>query len=264
MSDTTTGIATQARVVTSADSAILILTGPDQTLTYQISATIEDVAGNAQSGDLYFVSRNPDIATVNSDGLVTAVSPGVAVIEVSTPTFGNDIAIFSDDGSPIVKIYARINVLVEPGEAIVPSFTLSGSDLSASASSGSVSTTITVTPSNGFTGFVFLSAFTGTDLFENNAQSVQSLATASNPGQVVGFPVIPADLTPITWNFQNAMVNVTDGPATFDLVLTWDGDAPPATGTYSFNIIGSVTPRWSITAPLAPDVSTLALSLTLS
>jgi Bacterial Ig-like domain (group 2) len=264
MSDTTTGIGTQARVVPSTDAVTLTLIGEDQQLSFQIDATIEDVAGNTQTGMLFYVSRNPDIASVNSDGLVTAVSPGVAVIEVSTPTFGNNIAIFSDDGSPLNKVYANINVLVEEGQEVISSFTLSGDNLSATAASGTASTTLTVTPSNGFTEIVFILANTPVNTFENNPQSVQSLAVSSNPGQIIGFPIIAADLTPVTWNFANAMVNVTDGPATFDLVLTWDGDAPPATGTYSFNIIGSATPRWLYPAPLAPNVSTVSLTLTLT
>ncbi len=112
----TTGLATQARVVVAAPTVTLTLNGTAKQLTSQISATVQDLAGNVQSGTLYYSSSDPSIATVSTSGLITATGhPGRCTLEVSTPSFGNTIAKFCADGTPWNKVYALVEVQVVTG-----------------------------------------------------------------------------------------------------------------------------------------------------
>ena len=52
--------------------------------TQQLTATKLDQEGNAISANLIWTSNNPSVATVNSNGLVTAVSAGMAIITASS------------------------------------------------------------------------------------------------------------------------------------------------------------------------------------
>src|SRR5258706_16432700 len=66
-------------VVLSVDSAEVIIGD-----TVRIVAVAVDAAGNAVSGiQLAWTTSDPDVATVSSDGLVTAVDFGEAVIDVT-------------------------------------------------------------------------------------------------------------------------------------------------------------------------------------
>jgi hypothetical protein len=91
------------------------------TLTLDNAAGVAEThAGTATSEDsvaLTFVSYNANVATVSATGLITAVSKGQAVVEVSYPTFGNsggDVVSSGNimNGLPINKVYEEITVKV--------------------------------------------------------------------------------------------------------------------------------------------------------
>jgi hypothetical protein len=78
-------------------------------------------AGTATSEDSTlvptYVSYFPSVATVSATGLITGVSKGFAVIEVSYPAFSNAVGNVVSTGNimnglPLVKIFKEINVTV--------------------------------------------------------------------------------------------------------------------------------------------------------
>lgn len=84
-----------------------------------VSDTHAATATAQESGNkLTYVSYNPDQVTVSADGLLTAVAEGMAVVEVSYPTFNNTLgATGAASGNPMyglpeMKIYAEVNVQV--------------------------------------------------------------------------------------------------------------------------------------------------------
>lgn len=91
------------------------------TLTLANGAGVADThAGTATmlgAAAITYVSFDAGVATVSSSGLITGVSKGGAVIEVSYPTFSNsagDIASTGNimNGLPVSKISKEINVSV--------------------------------------------------------------------------------------------------------------------------------------------------------
>jgi hypothetical protein len=55
---------------------------------------------------------NANVASVSSSGLITALNPGTAIIEVQFPVFDNDIGDQSNTGNPNEMIYSQIIVTV--------------------------------------------------------------------------------------------------------------------------------------------------------
>lgn len=91
------------------------------TLTLANTAGIAEThAGTAvqdESTALTYVSYNSAQATVSSTGLLTAVAEGVAVVEISYPTFNNSAGTIASTGNimnglPLIKIYESVNVFV--------------------------------------------------------------------------------------------------------------------------------------------------------
>jgi hypothetical protein len=124
-SNPTTGRNTQAKVVLSEPSLTLVMsngTNVNEALTATVTATVEDVSGATQSGTIYWASSHPSVATVDLEsGLITAVSPGVAIIEASTPALGNSINLWNTDGTPHNKVSAELTVTVAD-QPVLPDF----------------------------------------------------------------------------------------------------------------------------------------------
>src|ERR1700733_15009815 len=117
----TTGLSKAARIHVSSASPTLVLVGASQQLTAQVTATVQDVAGNTVSGTLYYSSADPSVASVSTSGLITAHEPGITQIEVSTPAFGQSPTVLGPDGTPINgKVYAEVSVEVLPGVPFTP------------------------------------------------------------------------------------------------------------------------------------------------
>lgn len=111
-----------AGFTTAANNGTFLCTASTTT-----TLTLENAAGVAEthaatattegSADVTFVSYSPSVATVDANGLITAVAKGGAVIEVSYPAFNNAVGNVASTGNPmnglpINKIYKEINVSV--------------------------------------------------------------------------------------------------------------------------------------------------------
>lgn len=125
----TTGLGTAAQIVISGLLPLgvsvpnylelsLSALSPD-TSVYQISAQVEDLSGTVQTLEYPFTyfSQNPSIVIVNSSGLITAVSTGQTIVEVSYPAFQNALGYVPGGnpnyfGWPDEKIYFEISVHV--------------------------------------------------------------------------------------------------------------------------------------------------------
>lgn len=107
--------------------------GTPNAATCQLTATAVDAKNNAYSTVGSFIYKsynnpsagspawynpknfgtyNANVASVSSSGLITAVAPGQAIIEVQFPVFDNTLGTFSQTGNPQEMIYAQIVVTV--------------------------------------------------------------------------------------------------------------------------------------------------------
>jgi len=123
---TTTGLNTAARVkiTSSAPTLILSATNTGQLLTYQITASVTDVAGNvlASQPQLYYdILAGHGSATVSDSGLVTGEAEGNVVVQVACTPFGQNVTQFTPSGLPINAITAEQSIQVTTG-FIVPDF----------------------------------------------------------------------------------------------------------------------------------------------
>lgn len=223
----TTGLGTTVAVkVTSSTSPVLVLSGTEQNLSAQITAEAVDIAGNVQADvQLYYYSSDESTASVDSDGLVIGVLPGVAVITVAAPAFGNSIGTFGNNGLPANYVYQELTVQVTEygsGTAIVPSFSFTLSEDSATISPTGKSSPITITQTiaNGDPGPVTYS-FYGNQGTWNWADSI-----TNSPSPTIWFA------------FSNNVSGSTT--STFTVSAGAGASGTPSTpGTYTGFIIGT-------------------------
>lgn len=101
--------------------------GTPNPTTCQLTASLVDVNNTAYSpvGSFVYKSYNNftatesafagysgKIASVSGSGLITALSPGQAIIEVQFPTFDNTLGNDANTGNPDEMVYAQIIVQV--------------------------------------------------------------------------------------------------------------------------------------------------------
>jgi peptidoglycan/xylan/chitin deacetylase (PgdA/CDA1 family)/uncharacterized protein YjdB len=130
----------------SGSSTIASITLMPQTASVSIGAT-QKFTASAKDQDgkpisstaLTFASSNPDIATIDANGLATGVAPGTSQITVSSEGISS---------SALFTVTAK------------PSFTLSAEPATVTVAQGqSTQSTIVIDPSNGFAGKINLFAF---------------------------------------------------------------------------------------------------------
>jgi hypothetical protein len=112
----TTGLNVDVVVALDTDPShafTLSLSGNNGPTTHQLTATLKDIAGNAQTPTQSFsyISRNPAVATVSASGLITAVSRGFCFVEAAYP-FGNNLRGTGPDGLPVEKVYNEVRITV--------------------------------------------------------------------------------------------------------------------------------------------------------
>jgi len=105
-----------AGFVTAANNGTFVCTASTATtLTLANTGGVAEThAGTAtQEGSVAFayVSRNTLVATVSATGVITGVTKGGVVVEVSYPAFDNSVG-KTVDGSYALKIYKEISVVV--------------------------------------------------------------------------------------------------------------------------------------------------------
>lgn len=121
-------------------SLLLNVSGSPNPSTCQLTATAVDAKNNAYSTVNSFVYKsynyplagspawynpkrgsstgnsvsnyNDNVASVSSSGLITAVAPGQAIIEIEFPVFDNTLGNQPNTGNPYEMIYAQVIVQV--------------------------------------------------------------------------------------------------------------------------------------------------------
>ena len=135
MSTVTTGLNTAARIkiTSSAPTLVLSPTNTGQCLTYQLVASVTDVAGNvlgSQPQLYYDIIAGQGSASVSTTGLITGEAEGNVVVQVACAPFGQHVTQFTPAGMPINAITAEQSIQVKEG-FIKPDFyfilSLSGS-----------------------------------------------------------------------------------------------------------------------------------------
>lgn len=106
----TTGQGIAAVIVSNTTKAVLSLSG---TNTFQITNTLKDATGAAKTatGTFTYLSRVPKTCSVSAGGLITGLSLGTSIVEVSYPVADNVIGL-DKTGAPTAKISWDIEVLV--------------------------------------------------------------------------------------------------------------------------------------------------------
>jgi hypothetical protein len=240
----TTGLNTAAIVLITSAAPTLTLVGASQSLSYQITAEVTDVAGNVQSDvDLYYsISAGHDVATVSDSGLVTAQAQGQVVVQVSAAALGNTINIFTPAGVPVNAIYAEQSVQVVEGVPLLSSFsfTLSEYSVTITPTGASAAITITQTVANGDPGPV-------TYAFYPNHGSAQNWADP-DPGAQSSASVFPA----VRFQFFNNNVSGTT-TSTFAVGVV-SGKGPATAGTYTGYVVG-MAQNYNANAPAGSQLT---------
>ena len=119
-----TASATCEVTVSKANSTGVILSGFDENTTVgervKLTATITGPANNTDTVKSWS-SSNPDVATIDSDGVLTAISEGTTVVTVTT-TYGwtraPSVLVYASTGKVSDPAYALSGDLSKPGAAV--------------------------------------------------------------------------------------------------------------------------------------------------
>lgn len=98
-----------AMVIVSSRSVTLEALGTN----VQLSATANDPNGNAMAANTRWSSSDPSVATVNADGLVTAIGHGTTTVTVTSGLFSASVTV-------MVSLYPAI--VLTPGSSVLEAF----------------------------------------------------------------------------------------------------------------------------------------------
>lgn len=106
----TDGTGVAAKIVANTTKVILSLSG---TNTFQLTNTLKDATGQAKTvtSTFLYTSRVPATCSVSAGGIITGLKKGTSIVEISYPTFDNNIGVHAS-GAHIGKISWDIEVLV--------------------------------------------------------------------------------------------------------------------------------------------------------
>jgi uncharacterized membrane protein len=202
-----------------------IAASPSNGFTGSIALTCAVTAIPAGATGIPSCSLAP--ANVNMTGTASATS--TMTVTTSTTTTPGDYTVTVTGASGSLSQTALITVTVSPA-VVPPSFTLAGTGVSIAAPGDLGTSTITATPSNGFTGSIALAC-----------------AVTASPAGATGTP--GCSLAPAT-------VSVA-GTAAVSSTMTVSTGATTTAGTYTLTITGksgSITQTAQVTVTIAPAV----------